>query len=274
MKKALSAVMTGILLLTGCAQTPPAPALTEITQVSENKYTCMYEGQKYEYILDLPAQTGGAPLILMLHGYGDTAGGFRTGTAFHQSANPAGCAVVYASGGVGWNAEDAVFLETLVRQLQAEYGLDAARIFAAGFSNGAFMAHRLAAEHADTFSACISVCGTMEQSVWEGRSDPAPVSFFQITGGADAVVPKHSDGSAEHAKDPAIEDVMDSYVQAAGLTLTETAAAGRDGVLKKYGSEKVKTQVWDLYLPAGTHGWRCGGIDTADLILQFLETQK
>ena len=272
------AALAVTLLLSGCSRRTDAAPPEQITQTKENQFTCTYENEAYEFILDLPEQTEHAPLILMLHGYGDSAQGFRSSTHLEKHANPLGYAVAYVSGGLGWNSgigteekADKEFLVSLAHYLQDTYALDPSRTYAAGFSNGACMAHRLAAEVPDTFAACISVCGMLPANIGTD-TQRKPVGFFQITGGKDSVVPKHSDGSAAHTDAPAIEDVMDAYVQTAGLTLSETAGAGKNGILKKYGSGKL--QVWDLYMPEGTHGWQCGGADTCALILEYLEAQK
>ena len=284
MKKKILLLCTALAVLLpagGCARQTPEHRLPEnITQTKEHQYTCTFENESYSFILDLPEQPDGAPLILMLHGYGDSAEGFRSSVHLERQANPLGYAVVYASGGLGWNAgmdaddkPDREFLVSLADYLQETYALDASRIYAAGFSNGACMAHRLAAEAPETFSACVSVCGMMPARI-RAEQKQQPVGFFQITGGKDAVVPKNSDGSAEHTDALAIEDVMDAYVQSAGLTLSATEEAGRNGILKKYSSPGSRKQVWDLFFPDGTHGWQCGGADTCSLILEFLETQK
>ena len=139
-----------------------------------------------------------------------------------KDANRLGYAVAYATGApnpndrtssTGWNSgiadspnRDVEFLSALAEWLKSEYRLDSERVFVVGFSNGAFMVHRLALQTGDTFEAFISVAGMMPESMWEARPiSDISVSFLQVTGQKDDVVPKNSDGSADHSKAPAIE---------------------------------------------------------------------
>ena len=48
-------------------------ALSDVSQISDNKYSCSYDGVSHEFILYLPDQPEDAPLVLMLHGYGESA---------------------------------------------------------------------------------------------------------------------------------------------------------------------------------------------------------
>ena len=268
-------------------------AIEELVQKNENSYSCSFDGVKHSFLLDLPAAPESAPLVVMLPGYGNTAEAFRNEIHFETEANALGYAVVYVTGApdpdsptsaVGWNFEtdtdgnrDVEFLVSLAGYLQKEYSLDRKHMYAVGFSNGAFMVHRLAMEAGGTFAAFVSVAGSMPESVWKERSASGCVSFFQITGEKDNVVPKNSDGSAQYARSPAIEDVMEYWVQANGLQLQETSRIGKASVLIKYGSAENQRQVWDLLVKDGRHSWpaeRYSGIDTNSCILEFFEAQK
>ena len=56
--------------------------------------------------------------------------------------------------------DDVGFVRALVAQLQARLNVDAQRIHATGMSNGGMLAHRLACEAADLFTAVAAVAGT------------------------------------------------------------------------------------------------------------------
>ena len=251
-----------------------------------------FDGIKHSFILDLPAKTEGAPLAIMLHGYGGNAEAFRRDVGFEKDANPRGYAVVYVTGAAnkadstsatGWNSgtgdsdnEDVGFLVALTDELCDKYSFDRNRIFAIGFSNGAFMTHRLALEANDTFAAVVSVAGMMPQSIWDNKPYECNIGILQITGQKDDVVPKNSDGSAKYAKAPAIEDVMYYYVKGNGLTDTESVPLGKKAVLNKYSSDTSSKQVWDIFIKDGRHSWpdeKIVGFNTNNIILDFLETQ-
>lgn len=263
----------------------------EAEHLKENSFVSYFDGVKHPFVLDLPKDTEGAALVLMLPGYGNSAQSLRTTVRFELEANPRGYAVAYVTGAkdpsnplaaAGWNSgiasdgnDDVGFLVSLAKYLQAEYSLDPARTFAAGFSNGAFMAHRLAMEASETFAACVSIAGLMPLKIWEARNETNSVSFFQISGEKDDVVPKNSDGSAEHAKDPAIEDVMAYWAASNGLDSCTSEEIGNRSVLTKCRSEESQNQVWHLFVKDGRHSWPSAeqnNIDANRLILDFFDT--
>ncbi len=276
-------------LLTGCGK-EEMKKIENIVQEQDNQFSCTFDGVNHDFILDLPDQTDGAPLVVMLHGYGNTAESFRSTVHFEEEANALGYAVVYVTGAaspndstssIGWNSgmgiegnDDVGFLVSLAKYLQKEYSLDKKRVYAVGFSNGAFMTHRLAMEAADTYAAVVSVAGMMPEGVWDERNELNEVSFFQITGEKDDVVPKNSDGSAKYSKAPAIEDVMEYWAESNGLEPSETCEVGKGSVLSKYTSKGKQKQVWNLFVKDGRHSWpdeSISGIDTNAMILEFLE---
>ena len=262
----------------------------EVTHLEKNSFSCVFDGVKHVFLLDLPENSEGAALVVMLHGYGNTAESFRSRVHFEQVANPRGYAVVYVTGApnpndpvsaTGWNAgiapagnDDAAFLSSLARYLQQAYSLDEERTFAVGFSNGGFMAHRLAMEAGDVFEACVSVAGMMPAKIWDERKETNSISFFQIYGEKDELIPKYSDGSAGYAKDPAIEDVTAYWASSNGLALCETQEIGNGSVLTRYWGEQIPDQVWNLFVKNGRHAWpdeEQNGIDTNSLLLTFFD---
>lgn len=278
--------------MVGCSKDYRASAIKieDITQEEDNLFSCSYDGVAHEFILELPEDTQGAPLVILLHGYGNTAKSFRSSIHFEEKANPLGYAVVYVTGAanpgdatsaVGWNSgmsaegnDDVGFLTALAEYLQKEYSLNEERTYAVGFSNGAFMTHRLAMEASDTFTAVVSVAGMMPEEIWINRNESNDVGVFQITGEKDDVVPKNSDGSAKYSKAPAIEDVMDYWVKANGLEATESSEIGKGSVFTKYAKEGKDKQVWNLFIKDGRHSWpdeKITGIDINALILEFME---
>ena len=282
-------VLLFILFFVGCVQAA-SPGL-EVQHLRENSYSSSFDGVKHNFVLDLPEKTEGAPLVILLPGYGNTAESMRTTVQFEKEANALGYAVAYVTGApepnnrlssFGWNSgigtegnDDIAFLVSLAEYLQTEYSFDEKRTFAAGFSNGGFMMHRLAMEASDTFSACVSVAGMMPGKIWEARNDVNEVSFFQIYGEKDDVVPKNSDRSANYSNTPAIEDVMAYWAGSNGLDRCVSEEIGKGSVLTKCSGEQRTEQVWTLLVKGGMHSWpgiKLNGIDTNSLILEFFET--
>ena len=238
----------------------------------------------FDYIVDLPEQPKGAPVVFMLHGFGGNAENFKQDTHFEQEALPRGYAVVYvSSSSAGWSSgagldksDDVKALCQLAKSLQKEYHFDKKRMYATGYSNGGFMTHRLAVQGKGTFSACICVAGDMSKSVWIRRKPKTKISFFQITGEKDDAVPKHSNGTAEASLDPAIEDVLEYYVLSNELDpeAAEVTSVGDGSTLTIYSSKKEKDQVWHLFVADGRHAWpslQFNKLNVNSMILDFLD---
>ena len=238
----------------------------------------------FDYIVELPDEPKGAPVVFMLHGFGGNAENFKQDTQFEKEALPRGYAVVYVnSSAAGWSSgagldksDDVKALCNLAKALQKEYHFNKKRIYAAGYSNGGFMAHRLAVQGKGTFSACICVAGDMSKSVWIRKKPKTKISFFQITGEKDDAVPKHSNGTAEASLDPAIEDVLDYYVLSDGLDAETPAVStvGNGSILTKYSSQKIQEQVWHLFVADGRHAWpslQFNKLNVNSMILDFLD---
>ena len=283
-------------LLCACATPNDPQGIENVTSKGDNTYTLTYKDTDHdvghEFILDLPAETKKAPLILMLHGYGESAQIFRQTVHLEELAVPKGYGVAYVTGAPnpfstgssnGWNYgideqgnDDVAFLKNLARYLQKEYGFDPDRTFAVGFSNGAFMTHRLAVEDPQTFAACVSVSGIMAPKVYDEISLRPRASFFQVTGEKDDVVPKNSDGSAKYAIAPAIEDVLDALAASNELDQVEETEIGKASVLTRMTGKKNKKQVWHLFNKNTRHAWpdeKLTGVNVNELIMEFLDTQ-
>ena len=281
-----------IFSLVGCKIEPHRLPLEEVSVISENHFECFYDGIKHDFIVDLPSQPEGAPLVLMLPGWGNLGETLRFSTHFSDDANPRGYAVVYVTaarnkyertGAISWNSgisekgnDDVGFLVSLTEYLQKKYGFDRSHSYAVGFSNGAFMVHRLAMEAGKTFSGCVSVAGFMPENIWKNRRKRNHVSFFQVTGELDDVVPKYADGSAAYTTNPAIEDVVDYWVKSNKLDESATIDMGNGSVLTRYWAAGKRPLVWNLFIKDGRHSWpekRISDIDINSLILSFFDIE-
>ena len=161
-----------IPILTGCrssSSAAPAPRGTDARVAAR------------PYEVDLPAgydPAKPAPLLLLLHGYGDR-GASLASTRWNvaAAATPRGMLLARPNGTADshgsrfWNATDACcdfeskaiddvgYLTAVIDDVAAHYRVDPKRVWALGLSNGGFMAHRLACDAADRFAAVVSVSG-------------------------------------------------------------------------------------------------------------------
>jgi len=107
------------------------------------------------------------------------------------TTNPAGkgfwnatdaCCDIFGSG-----VDDTAYLLSLVEALEAQCNIDPRRIYFGGLSNGGFMSHRMACEHADKVAAIASLAGTTFDRQRDCRPSE-PVHVLQIHGTADQTI--------------------------------------------------------------------------------------
>lgn len=112
------------------------------------------------YFAHVPRRLGKSPaLVVALHAGAQTPEGFEGMTGWSKIASREGFVVVYPKGiGRSWNAgngalgeagrtrvEDILFLDVLISDAKCRWEIDRDRVFLSGFSNGAMLAHRIAA---------------------------------------------------------------------------------------------------------------------------------
>jgi polyhydroxybutyrate depolymerase len=97
------------------------------------------------------------------------------------------------------DVDDVAFLRAVIEDVKTQHPVDPARVFLVGFSNGGFMALRMACDASEVVTAVVNIAG----STW---ADPArcgpgrPVSILHLHGTADATI--HFEGSSAPAKSP------------------------------------------------------------------------
>lgn len=145
------------------------------------------------------------PLVVLLHGY--TASGTLQDYYFdfESLAEERGFLYAYPDGLVDqagqhyWNATDACcdhwdvgpddssYLRSVINGIKAVYSVDPKQVYLVGHSNGGFMSHRMACEHADTIAAIVSLAGAQWADI--ARCQPSePVAVLQVHGSADLTI--------------------------------------------------------------------------------------
>jgi polyhydroxybutyrate depolymerase len=142
------------------APAPPEPALSSRPEARTIKVGM----RERHYLIYAPARRAPSPaLLVVFHGSLGSPAAIRrdTGFGFDRLADRDGFIVAYPQGHEGnWNdcrkaadyparrlgVDDIGFFEALVSRLQREHGIDPARIFVAGYSNGGHFVFRLALE--------------------------------------------------------------------------------------------------------------------------------
>jgi polyhydroxybutyrate depolymerase len=173
-------------------------------------------GDRREYLLHVPGLTAGArqarPLVVFLHGAGGSAGWADGETGWSKLADREGFALALPDGlppdpdkpakfltnPRRWNdgssgptgepatADDVAFLAAVIDDAISRAAIDPRRVFLSGFSNGAGMTFRAAAEIADRLAAVAPVAGYCR------IPDPKPtrpVPTLYVIGADDPLVP-------------------------------------------------------------------------------------
>ena len=134
------------------------------------------------------------PLVIALHGYGDTVSAFAQGTGLAESAEDYGFIIGFLGGyerewnvspGGSHDEDDTAAVLDFIELIADEVTIDRARIYLLGFSNGAAMTYTAACEAPDTFAAIAAVGGYMWQ---EQPCDDVQTSVLIMHGLADNVV--------------------------------------------------------------------------------------
>lgn len=172
------------------------------------KFRFRHGGYERAYLVYSPPgldRTKKYPLLVILHGGGGDGIGMRmlTGHCFERRADKLGAIVAYPDAlEKNWNdyrgdpgrkaqrenIDDAAFLEAMAAEISAKYPVDAARVYAAGISNGAMMSYTLACRASGTFAAVAAVAGSMPENLVPACSPPRPVPVMIINGTEDKLV--------------------------------------------------------------------------------------
>jgi polyhydroxybutyrate depolymerase len=185
---------------TTAATTTTAPAATSTSFPGFEPGTfpanLEFEGATRSFLFTVPESYDGAtpmPVIVSLHGAGSTADAQATGSGMALLAAERGYFALHpqADGDQTWNvasdSRDVRFILGLLDQMEANFPLDASRIFVAGLSNGAGLANRLACDHPDRVAGIAGIAGA-----YDGGSDCSPaesVSVLAVHSLSDFVVP-------------------------------------------------------------------------------------
>jgi poly(hydroxyalkanoate) depolymerase family esterase len=196
------------------------------------------------YKLFIPNGYTGAPLplIVMLHGCGQDADDFASGTGMNELAEKFQCLVAYpeqsagANGGKCWNwFEEAhhqrdqgepALIAGVTRKILAEYAVDEARVFVAGLSSGGAMAVILGRTYPDLFTAVGCHSGLAHGSATDrlgamramrDGADPGRLARNGIASSGPIIVFHGDIDSTVHLKnsDGVVQQSIDSY--AAGV---------------------------------------------------------
>jgi poly(3-hydroxybutyrate) depolymerase len=170
-------VPIGLLVVASllAAGSPPAmisDARAADSTVSDGRLRTGGRLRTYRLVVPHDTRDRARPLVVLLHGGGTRENGRRMAldTGFDAVARRSGAMAVYPDAVRGrfdagrccsaTPVDDVAFVDALVRRIRRRHRIDPRRISAVGFSNGGFLAYRLACERARTFSSVAVVATT------------------------------------------------------------------------------------------------------------------
>ncbi len=241
------------------------------------------------YLLHVPPGYDGSnplPLLFVLHGFGGNAAGMVKTSGLSDKADLENFFAVYLNGspaadnpqggkGLAWNSgltpelgltvDDVAFVRDLSQLLEQRLYVDNWRVYAAGFSNGGFMAHRLGAELSGVLAGVAVVEGTI------GLAQPGagfvtitnpvgPMPIIIIHGKADTHVP-YDGGQATAGigklNTKSVADAVAFWTQADGCKGTAQPETSDNGnVIKNdYAECAAGSEVLLYTVVNGGHEW-------------------
>jgi polyhydroxybutyrate depolymerase len=178
--------------------TVQSPVSTAFYRVRRPRSVTLYVPSGYD------GQTN-MPLVILLHGYGQTGTVVADMLQFRPLAEARGLLWCCPDGTINlwgkpfWNATDACcdfqgtgvndadYLRSVIEEIAETFAVDRKRIYLVGVSNGGFMAYRMACQHADLIAGIASVAG---MTFLGSNCQPSqPVHILHIHGTADTTVP-------------------------------------------------------------------------------------
>jgi len=206
----MAAAILPVLVAPGCRQAiqpasaSPSPAAqapastgagqSEQLQPGDTTRSLTHAGLPREYVMHVPPGYDAArptPLVLAFHGISLDAGEMARISHFNEQADASGFIVVYPNGtgeSKSWNGghccgeaaknrvDDVGFTRLVIADVAGLANIDAKRVYATGFSNGAIFVYRLACELSDQIAAIGPIGATQvlndEQACNPGRAVP------------------------------------------------------------------------------------------------------
>ena len=157
----------------------------------------IHNNESREYMIYVPEmydESTKVPILFNFHGGSGTASGHVYFSDMRLIADTANFILVYPQGLYNvWNnslssdsnsknkTDDFGFVEAMISKISSDYSIDATRVYAMGFSNGADMSHALACVLSDKIAAIVSMGGLLYKHTSE-NTNPSPKGIMSIHG--------------------------------------------------------------------------------------------
>lgn len=275
-------------------------ALNAQTEPQAVRHTIRHDGMERVYWLYVPeGLEKGAPLVMVLHGYGGKAEGYRPEMMTVAQEN--GFAVCYPQGAedpkgkTGWNVgypaqkgmktDDVDFVCDLARHLQKKYGFSHGNTFCTGMSNGGEMCYILAMQRPEVFGAFASIAGLTMEWAYKELTPKRPVPFMEVHGTEDRTSrwegdPGNEGGWGEYIAVPLAVANMAAAARCTHELTTELPLIRNKVILHRYmggepaweGGPIAEVRLYEVV--GGKHSWALSDLDTCREIWDFFTIYK
>lgn len=235
-----------------------------------------------------------APLVLALHGGGNTGESLVGATQLDRAAADNGFMVAFPEGErQGWDAgfcctarrttrvDEVRFLVTVLDDIMALRRVDTSRVYAVGVSNGAVMAYRLGCDQAGRITGVGSVAGAM---IPDDCKPARPVSVIEVHGTADPRVPYEggevTPRGVANQPAPPTRAVVEHWAR---RDRCQAPPIEEEGVVRTvtWNECEARTKVRLVAVEGGRHVWFAsefgpvdGAVDATSVILDFFGLRR
>lgn len=205
--KLLTAMSAGLMIM-------PAMAQESIKVGTSTRSMTVYVPK------DLPKYN--APLVLSLHGMGQSPDYQRGQTHWDALADTAKIVVVYPQGeGNSWDIggdKDTKFIEAIIDTMYSRYHINKNRVYVSGFSMGGMMTYHCMSKLSHKIAAFGPVSGIPVD--YRNPSGPRPVPIIHIHGSKDSVVKFEGDPNHPAGGYGPIREYVKKWAQFDGCNMT------------------------------------------------------
>lgn len=280
--QAMKKVLLLILLPLFCASVVAEPVLDSLK----------IQGQMRHFWIYKPAGIQkGAPLVFVLHGYGNPG---QQRTWMNEAAEKHKFAICIPCGWKdpqekpswnvgypfqqGWKVDEVAGMEQLARYVQKKYGLSRKNTFMTGMSNGGEMCYLTAYSKQKTFKAVAPVSGLTMEWIYRTMDAPKPIPLFEIHGTADHTSEWNGDlenkgGWGAYMPVPIAIGYWIAKNKCEHETVEHVEGLNKENgcsiIKHKYTGGPTGCEVWLYEVINGPHSWFDRDINTGEEIWSF-----
>lgn len=237
-------------------------------------------GLQRSYLLTVPPGASGArrlPLIFVFHGYNEDAESIHR----YSHLDRADALVVYMDGrDKAWapapyasttGEQDLAFVDAVRAQLDGEFGVDRARVFAAGLSNGGGFAAYVGCQRAQDFTAIATVSAAFYERVSEGCSQ-IPLKHIDFHGTNDTVI-GYNGGTRHQTVYDSVDTMLDEAAER-NHCFPAAVTSNPSANLTERRWQQCDAALVHYRVSGGQHVWPGGGNDPTRTVTEDFATRR